>query len=134
LNVPVGDELLRCKNRGGEAEAIHDVLQTALELFKKVLWSISFHQDRSFVCIYELFLAQHAVDSLELLLLCQLQAVVRLLLSLSTMDPGRVLLVQHGIARFAKDVCSILAGDAIFRTSIPSHYFSKNVRIERTRV
>src|SRR6185369_14550046 len=74
--VAVANQLARLRVVGREAEAVDDVVQAALQELQQVLAGDALHPDRLVVVAAELALGQ-AVDSLDLLLLAQLRAVVR---------------------------------------------------------
>ena len=76
VNMAVGNELLRSKNRSSHAKAEDDVVKATLELLHEELGGVSFAQQGFAVGIDELLLAQHAIDSLELLSLIELDAIL----------------------------------------------------------
>jgi len=75
-NVAVGDELLRAEDGRGEAEAIHDVVEAALELLEEELRGVALREKSLSVGVNELLLADHAIDGLEFLSLLHLHAEV----------------------------------------------------------
>src|SRR6202035_2804867 len=76
LHVPVAHKLARLRPRGGEPEAIDDVVQPLLEHHQEVLAGDPLLPVRLLEIGAELGL-EHPVDALDLLLLAQLQAVAQ---------------------------------------------------------
>ena len=72
--MPVVDELARLPPRRGEARAVDGVVESALQEREKVLARDALHAGRALEVVAELPF-EDEVDSLDLLLLAQLQAV-----------------------------------------------------------
>src|SRR3954453_18627003 len=87
--VAVADHLARLAARRGEAEAHDDVVQARLQEHQQVLTRDARLAGRLVVVAAELAL-QHAVVAAGLLLLAQLDAVLRLLLATTAVISGRV--------------------------------------------
>ena len=84
----VAHELARLGARGGEAHAVHHVVQAALEQLQQVLTRRAGLARRFLVVVAELPL-EHAVHAAQLLLLAQLQAVVGQALAALALDAAR---------------------------------------------
>src|SRR3954451_7778189 len=87
--MTMADELARLPPRGGEAEPHEHVVQPALEERKQVLARDARLARSLFVVVAELLL-EHAVVPARLLLLAQLHAVLRLLLTPTTVVARRI--------------------------------------------
>src|SRR5262249_42039280 len=86
--MAVGHHLARLTPRGGEAEAVDDVVEPELEETEQVLARHALFSLRRVEVAPELTL-QHAVDKLRLLLLAQLDTVRRVLSAVqSVLAPG----------------------------------------------
>ena len=84
----VAHELARLGARGGEAHAVDDVVEAALEQLQQVLAGGARAARRLAVVVAELAL-EHAVHAAQLLLLAQLQAVVGQALPALALDAAR---------------------------------------------
>src|SRR5882672_7289663 len=84
----VRHQLARFRARRGESHAIHNVVETALEQLQQVLTRGAGAARRFDVVVRELAL-EHAVHAAQLLLLAQLQAVVRQALLALALDAAR---------------------------------------------
>src|ERR671916_1872062 len=87
--VAVQDELTRLAPRAGEAEPHEHVVEPALEHAQQVLAGDAGLAARAVVVVAELLL-EHAVVAPRLLLLAQLEAILRLLLASAPVLPGRI--------------------------------------------
>src|SRR5688572_23141741 len=75
LDVTVADELSRCLATGGEAHAVHDVVETALQCGEEIVSGDSGLRCNALESIAELFFA-YSIDALDLLLLAELLRVL----------------------------------------------------------
>ena len=88
--------------RGGEAQTVHDVVESALDQAQKNFAGVAVHSLCLFVVHSEL-LFQDAVDKLDLLLLGQLRAILGLLgSSLAAGVAVGLLAVTHCSGRYAQ--------------------------------
>ncbi len=123
-DVAVRDELLSAKDGAGKAEAVNNGVQAALKALHEELRGVAFLSDSLFEHLDYLLFHQHAITGFELLLLFELNAIVRLFTTTCPMLAGRVGLAQKRVAGAAENIGSEFAGDAVFWTSITCHSFS----------
>src|SRR6185503_12689931 len=76
LDVAVTNELSRCLAARGEAHAVHDVVETALESGEKIVAGDARHRCHALERVAELVLA-HTIDALDLLLFTKLLGILR---------------------------------------------------------
>jgi hypothetical protein len=124
--VAVAHELASLCTRGGEAEAVHDVVEPRLEHPQEVVTRDAALLVRLLVVRAELRLEQ-AVVAARLLLLAQLQQVLALLDAATAVLPRRIgatldrALLRQAALALEEQLHSFAAADAALGPEIPGH-------------
>ena len=127
--VTVGHQLTSLTAGHGEAQAIHHVVQAALDESQQILTGLAGHTGGLLVVHVELLL-HDAVHELDLLLLGQLHGVLRLLSAHLTLGVavGRLLGIAHGSGRQVQSLAPL--GDGLH---ISSHLSKTSFIPDQTR-
>ena len=126
VEVPVADELPRLRARGGEAEAVDDVVEARLEDAKQVLARDAGAARRLLVVGAELLLEQ-AVVAARLLLLAQLEQVLALLDAAAAVLARRVAaaldraLLRQAALALEEELHSLAAALLALRAPVAGH-------------
>ena len=122
----MADELARLRARGGEAEAVDDVVETRLEHPQQLLARDAGAAGRLLVVVAELLLEQ-AVVAARLLLLAQLQQVLALLDAAAAVLTRRIraaldrALLGEAALALEEELHALAAADAALRAEIACH-------------
>src|ERR1019366_2999820 len=121
----VADQLAGLGTRGRETHAIDHIVQTALEQLQQRLAGGSGAARGRMVIVAELTL-EHAVHAAQLLLLSQLQTVIRQSLPPLTLDAARghlqlALALERLGAALEKQIRALAAGELAGRTNVSRH-------------
>src|SRR5947209_2503381 len=126
LEVAVGHHLPGLAARGGEAEAVHDVVQPQLEQPQEVLAGHALLALGPVEVLPELAL-EHAVNALGLLLLAQLHAEGGELAAIQAVLAGRIVapldraLVGEAAGAFQEQLHALAAAQAALRVTVSGH-------------
>src|SRR5579864_7973438 len=128
----VAHQLARLGARGGEAHAVHDVVQAALEQPQQVLARGAGLARRFLVVVAELPL-QHPVHAAQLLLLAQLRTVIGQALTALALDAARrhgelALVLERLDATLEEQIGALAAGELAGGTGITRHRFLVQTR------
>src|SRR5208282_2425628 len=125
-DMPVSNHLARLRQRAGETETIHHVVEPALEQHQQVLAGDPVHPLRHREVSRELRL-HHPVDALDLLLLAQPNREFRKTSARLTVRTGRIVtpldrtLVAVASLSLEEEFKSFAPAQPTYRTEIPCH-------------